>query len=147
MSSVIWNQLVFQRIATFYQFLLHAVATLLSKVFQRLLNYSFDTISDKKLQLFCSRSHRSEFQDISAVCLPFISGNIFLPMADDQTMFSFVVSKVQNEQGILLFVHWKLAWESYVLGTCLGSLFEILVAHGWIIGASGNQAPIRQQPC
>ena len=64
--------------------------------------------SDKKLQLFCSRSHRNEFQDISAVCLPFISGNIFLPMADDQTMFSFVVSKVQNEQGILLFVHWKL---------------------------------------
>ena len=68
-------------------------------------------------------------------------------MADDQMMFSFVVSKVQNEQGILLFVHWKLAWESYVLGTCLGSLFEILVAHGWIIGASGNQAPVRQQPC
>ena len=51
-------------------------------------------------------------------------------MADDQTMFSFVVSKVQNEQGILLFVHWKLAWESSVLGACLGSLFEILVARG-----------------
>ena len=51
-------------------------------------------------------------------------------MADDQTMFSFVVSKVQNEQGILLFVHWKLAWESYVLGVCLGSLFEILVPRG-----------------
>ena len=51
-------------------------------------------------------------------------------MADDQTMFSFVVSKVQNEQGILLFVHWKLAWESYVLGACLGSLFKSLVAEG-----------------
>ena len=51
-------------------------------------------------------------------------------MAEDQTMFSFVVSKLQNEQGILLFVHWKLAWESYVLGACLGSLFEILVARG-----------------
>ena len=51
-------------------------------------------------------------------------------MADDQTMFSFVVSKVQNEQGILLFVLWKLAWESYVLGACLGSLFEILFAWG-----------------
>ena len=80
---------------------------LLSKVFQRLLNYLFDT--DEKLQLLCSSSHRSEFQDISAVCLPFISGNIFLPMADDQTMCSFVISKVQNELGILLFVHWKLA--------------------------------------
>ena len=51
-------------------------------------------------------------------------------MTNDQMMFSFVVSKVQNEQGILLFVHWKLAWESYVLGTSLGSLFEILVARG-----------------
>ena len=35
---------------------------------------------------------------------------MFLPMAVDQT-FSIVV-KVQNEQGILLFVHWKLARES-----------------------------------
>ena len=60
--------------------------------------------SDKKLQLFCSRSHRNEFQDISAVCLPFISGNIFLPMADDKMMCSFVVSKVQKEQGIIFVV-------------------------------------------
>ena len=89
----------------------------------------------------------AEVQDISAVCLPFISGNIFLPMADDQMMFPFVVSKVQKEQGILLFVHWKLAWESYVLGAFWGFLFEILVARGWIVGASGNQAPVRQQPC
>ena len=51
-------------------------------------------------------------------------------MANNQTMCSFVVSKVQKEQGILLFVHWKLAWESYVLGACLGSLFEIFVARG-----------------
>ena len=51
-------------------------------------------------------------------------------MANDQMMFSFVVSKVQKEQGILLFVLWKLARESYVLGACLGSLFEILVACG-----------------
>ena len=63
--------------------------------------------------------------DMSAACLPFISGNIFLPMNDDQTMFSFVISKEQNERGILLFVHGKLAWESYVLGACSGSLFEI----------------------
>ena len=51
-------------------------------------------------------------------------------MADDQTMFSFVVSKVQNEQGILLFVHWKLAWESYVLGACSYVLGTCLVAQG-----------------
>ena len=68
--------------------------------------YSFDTIFRRETSTAqeCSRSHRSEFQNISAVCLPFISGNIFLPMADDQTMFSFVVSKVQNEQGILCLV-------------------------------------------
>ena len=35
---------------------------------------------------------------------------MFLPMAVNQT-FSIVI-KVQNEQGILLFVHWKLAQES-----------------------------------
>ena len=45
---------------------------------------------------------------MSAACLPFISGNIFLPMNDDQTMFSFVISKEKNERGILLFVHGKL---------------------------------------
>ena len=67
--------------------------------------------SDEKLQLLSSGSHRSEFQDTVLVCLPFISGNIFLPMADDQT-FSIIVSKVPNEQGILLFAHWKLYWKS-----------------------------------
>ena len=63
--------------------------------------------SDEKLQLLSSGSHRSEFQDIALVCLPFISENIFLPLADDQT-FSIIVSKVPNGQGILLFAHWKL---------------------------------------
>ena len=51
-------------------------------------------------------------------------------MADNQMMCSFVVSKVQNEQGILLFVHWKLAWESYVLGACSYVLGACLVAQG-----------------
>ena len=50
-------------------------------------------------------------------------------MADDQTFF-IVVSKVQNEQGSLLFVHWKLALKSEVLGARSCSLFEILVARG-----------------
>ena len=62
-------------------------------------------------------------------------------------MFSVFASKVQNEQGILLFVHRKLAWQSWVLGACSGSLFEILVTRGQIVGASGDQVPIRQQPC
>ena len=81
------------------------VMILLSKVFRRLLHST--PFSEEKLQLLCSGSHRSEFQDIVLVCLPFLSGNIFLPMADNQTL-SIIVSKAPNKQGILLFVHWKL---------------------------------------
>ena len=32
-----------------------------------------------------------------------------MPKADDQTFYLFI-AKAQQEQGILLFVHWKLAW-------------------------------------
>ena len=32
-----------------------------------------------------------------------------MPKADDQTFYLFI-AKAQKEQGILLFVHWKLAW-------------------------------------
>ena len=63
--------------------------------------------SDEKLQLLCSGSHRSEFQDIVLFVYLSLAEIFFLPVADDQT-FSVVISKVQNEQGILLFVHWKL---------------------------------------
>ncbi|CAH3173813.1 unnamed protein product, partial [Porites evermanni] len=41
------------------------------------------------------------------VCLLFIGGH-FLPKAGDQ-MFYLFIAKVHKEQGILLFVHWKLA--------------------------------------
>ncbi|CAH3188746.1 unnamed protein product [Porites lobata] len=51
------------------------------------------------------RHLRSEFQVL--VCLLFIGGH-FLPKAGDQ-MFYLFIAKVQKEQGILLFVHWKLA--------------------------------------
>ena len=60
----------------------------------------------------------------------------------EMTTFSIFISKMQNEQGILLFIHRKLAWKSEVSGTHSGSLFEILVARGYIVGASGDQAPI-----
>ena len=41
-------------------------------------------------------------------------------MANDQT-FSIVISKVQNEQGILLFVHWSdnLKFKAPVRTSCL----------------------------
>ena len=84
---------------------------LLSQVFRRLLN-SFDAIFRREtstaLQL---GSHRSEFQDFVLFVYLLLVALFFLPMADDQKFF-VVVSKVQNEQGILLFVHWKLALES-----------------------------------
>ncbi|CAH3181029.1 unnamed protein product, partial [Porites lobata] len=51
------------------------------------------------------RHLRREFQVL--VCLLFIGGH-FLPKAGDQ-MFYLFIAKVQKEQGILLFVHWKLA--------------------------------------
>ena len=57
------------------------------------------------------------------VCLHFIGGIIFFPMADDQT-FSVFVWKMQNKQGNLL-----LSWESWFLCTRSGFLFQILVAH------------------
>ena len=59
---------------------------LLSKAFQRLLNYSFDTI----------------FRNFNFSAAEVSEGDF------NQTMCSFVVSKVQNGQGILLFVHWIL---------------------------------------
>ena len=103
---------------TLYQFLLDAVVTLnvsnaegkvmilLSKFFQRLLN-SFGAIFRRETITALQWKSQKQISRHSAVCLPFIGGNMFLPMAVDQT-FSIVV-KVQNEQGILLFVHWKLA--------------------------------------
>ena len=56
------------------------------------------------------------------VCLPFVDRNTILPIADD-----VFILKVPNKQGILLFVHQMLTRESYVLGTCSGSVFEILL--------------------
>ena len=50
--------------------------------------------SDMKLQLPCSKT--------GARLFTFYWQKYFFPMADDQT-FSVFVSKVQNEQGILLF--------------------------------------------
>ena len=76
----------------------------MSKVFQRLLN-SFDAIFRR--DPLHSGSRRSKYQDKCLfVCL--LSAEIlFLPMANDQT-FPVFVSKVQNEQGILLFINRKL---------------------------------------
>ena len=64
-----------------------------------------------KLQLHFSGSLRSEFQD-KRLFVYLLSAEIFFrPRPTNQT-FSVFVSKVQNEQGILSFVHRKLSWES-----------------------------------
>ena len=145
MLRVIWKQLAFPRIMTFSLFFTACSCNLtfptlkekswlyyqrFSKTIRLFIWHHFQTRNYNITALQQKWQKQINFPDISAVCLPFISGKIFLPMADDQTMFSFVISKVQNEQGILLFVHWKLVWESYILGVCLGSLFEILVTWG-----------------
>ena len=58
--------------------------------------------------MLCSGIHRSEFQGIVLfVYLLLVEIIISMPVADNQT-FSVVISKVQNEQRILLFVHGKL---------------------------------------
>ena len=85
---------------------------LMSKVFQRLLN-SFDAIFRQEtltdpLRDPLQRKSQKRISGQVLVCLPFIGRNTFLPTANDQT-FTVFVSKVQNEQGILLFIHWKLA--------------------------------------
>ena len=83
---------------------------LLSKVFLRLLN-SFNAIFRQEVSTALQQKSHKRISRHSAVCLPFIGTNISLPVDDDQT-FSVVISKVQNEQRILLFVHWKLVRES-----------------------------------
>ena len=87
----------------FFQFLLHAVATLnvsnaegkvmilLLKFFQRLL-ISFDAIFRRETSTALQLKSQKQISRHSAVCLPFIGGNMFLPTAVDQT-FSIVVSK------------------------------------------------------
>ena len=58
--------------------------------------------------MLCSGIHGSEFQGIMLfVYLLLAEIIISLPVTDNQ-MFSVVISKVQNEQGVLLFVHGKL---------------------------------------
>ena len=79
---------------------------LLSKVSLRLLN-SFNAIFRRETSTALQRKSQKQISRHSAVCLPSIGRSIFLHVADDQT-FSIVISKVQNEQRILLFVHGKL---------------------------------------
>ena len=75
---------------------------LISKVFQRLFN-SFHAIFRQEISTALPWKFKT-----SACLFTFYQGNIFLPTADNQT-FSIFVSKVQNEQGILLSVQRKLA--------------------------------------
>ena len=55
---------------------------LLSKLFRRLLN-SFDAIFRGATSTALHWKSQKRISRHSAFCLPFIGGNIFLPMADD----------------------------------------------------------------
>ena len=63
----------------------------------------------------------------SACLCTFYRHKYFLPLADNRTFYIFISQLVQNKQGILLLVDWKLVRESQVLGAYAGSLFEILI--------------------
>ena len=65
---------------------------LLSKVFRRLLN-SFDAIFRRETSTALQQKSQKLISRLCAVCLPFIGGASFLPMADDQKFF-VVISKV-----------------------------------------------------
>ena len=58
-------------------------------------------------------------------CVP-LSAEIFFYLWQMTKHFRFSFQKWRMSREFLLFIHQKLAWESYVLGTPSGSLFEIL---------------------
>ena len=111
------------------------VNILIPKVFLRLIIHS-RSFSVEKLELHYSGSHRlKRISRQVLVCLLFNVGKIFWPVADDYKFYLFI-SQVHNKPGIL----------SFVLRKFGGSLFEILGVCGQIVGASGDWAPMEQQP-
>ena len=83
------------------------VMILLWKFYRRSLN-SFDAIFRRETSTAPQWKSQKRISRHSAVCLPFIDGNIFFAYGRRSNVFRFRF-KVQNEQGILLVVHWKLA--------------------------------------
>ena len=77
------------------------------KVFLRLLN-SFKAIFRQETSTALQRKSQKQISRQVLVCLPFTCGNFVLPTANEQT-FSVFIPTVQNEQGILSFIHQKLA--------------------------------------
>ena len=88
----------------------------------------------------------SDFQK-SACLLTFISGK-FLPKVDEDTFNVFISNcKMSREfcHSLMGSRHRGYCHKNH-LGIRAGSLFKILVAREQIEGASGNRAPVRQQP-
>ena len=73
------------------------------KVFLRLLD-SLEII----FILETSSALQPKFKQLSSVCLFTFIRRDFLPRDGDQT-FNLFIANAQNEQGHLIFVHWKLA--------------------------------------
>ena len=87
----------------------------------------------------------SNFQK-SACLLTFISGRVLLKV--DEDTFNVFISKVQNEQGILsLEVGIEAIAIRIISFRCPCRLLDLIsVAHEQIVGASGDWAPVKQQP-
>lgn len=78
-------------------------------------------------------------KQISDNCLFFfylLLAETFFCLRPTTIHFKFSFQQCSMSRGILSLIHHKLAWELEVLGARSGSLFEILVAHRHIIGAS-----------
>ena len=79
---------------------------LMLKVFLRLVD-SFEIIfRQETLSITTAEVTEVNFKRLFVY---FLSADIFCPEPTINLMFYLFISKAQNEQGILLFVHWKLA--------------------------------------
>ena len=79
---------------------------LILRVFLRLLN-SFEIIFRQETSIICTTA---EVTEANSKCffLLFIGRKVFAYSAGDQESYLFI-AEAQNEQGVLLFVYWKLA--------------------------------------
>ena len=78
---------------------------LMLKVFLRLVD-SFEIIFRQETLSALQRKSEANFKRLFVY---FLSADIFCPEPTINLMFYLFIAKAQNEQGILLFVHWKLA--------------------------------------
>ena len=118
---------------------------LASKVFLRLLN-SFDTIVRREISTALQKKPQKQISKQLLVCLPFMGRNIFLPMADDQTVsIIFCFNSAECAGNFAVYspeVSLRIISFRCLFGFLVWNFGHLLQ----IVGASDDQAPFRQQP-